>query len=519
MASFDFAILMVAKDMASKTIGKVSKQISGLSKAGATASRGLQTLGANLLKLGAVAAVGIGAAVKSGIDSLATLESAVASVDGAIVQLGLTGAVTGGQVATWANDIERNVGAAFDDKDITQATATLLRFGKVTPSNLKPAMEVMTDLATKTGSVDSAATLLAKALADPEKAAGKLARSGVVLTKTQQDTIKAMVKSGKTAEAQKFLLDELAKTTKGAALASQGPYKRAMSTLADVTEDAQRALAEGFLPVLERLAARLGTAMADPKFINGIREFGKGLASGLDSLISIAEKLPWGTIGDSLKLAGAGAKAVLGVFTSMPPWVQTAVLTGWGLNKLTGGAIGSLVGQLAGGLIKGVLGIQAGVVNVTGGVVNAPGGALPGGGKTPGGGLLPALGTAGIIGATAAAIAAAAYVAFRVTDATLLNPKGGGEETIATNRNPNNVVNATWATIAENMRNGYRETTAAVDRVNYTVARKEWRPVINVSTGFTVSVRNVISAARVASTYNVSSGRRGTNLMYEGRNP
>ena len=105
----------------------------------------------NLAKVGAVAAVGLGVAVKSGLSSLAELESAVASVDGAIKQMGLTGKVTGGQVATWANEIEASVGAAFDDKAITQATSTLIRFGKVTTGNLRPAMDVITDLAAQDG--------------------------------------------------------------------------------------------------------------------------------------------------------------------------------------------------------------------------------------------------------------------------------------------------------------------------------------------------------------------------------
>jgi len=537
MASTELSILLLAKDMASKTIGKVSKEVSGLGKAGATASRGLSNLGANLAKIGAIAAVGLGVAVKSGLSSLAELESAVASVEGAIKQMGLTGQVTGSQVATWANEIEAATGAAFDDKAITQATSTLIRFGKVTPGNLRPAMEVITDLATKTGDVDSAATLLAKALADPTKAAGKLARSGVILTKSQQDQIKAFTEAGDAAAAQKVILDSLAQTTKGAALASQGPYKRAMSVLADVTEDAQRALAEGFLPVLEKVAGKLSKALADPKVMANIREFGKGLASGLDSLISIAEKLPWGAIGDSLKVAGAGAKAVLGAFVALPPWVQTAVLTGWGLNKLTGGALGGLVSQLAGGLIKGVLGIQAGVVNVTGGVVNAPGGGLPGGGKggAPGGGLL-SLGVLGPLAAVVTSAVAAGYVAWRVTDAALINPKGGGDQTIKTITDPHNVVTAVWATIAENTRKTVpaveslkSETTAILARVNSSVTAGDERVgsridslnsairAIKIQPKITVPVyvtSNVsVRTARVAST--VSARYGGANRIYE----
>jgi hypothetical protein len=337
---------------------------SRINRIGAHVSTGLKTAG-RTIGIGIVAAGGaIALGVKQGLDSLATLESAVTSVDGAIDQLGLTGKVTGAEVAQWANQIESAVGAAFDDKDITRATATLIRFGKVTPENIRPAMEVMTDLAAKTGDVDSAAQLLAKALADPEKAAGKLAKAGVVLTAEQQKTLKALVATGDAAGAQKFLLDRLAETTKGAAAATQGPYQRALSTLKDTFEDVERALAVGFLPVIEKVAELLKGKMADPGFLAKVEDFGRTLADALQKALDAAEKLPWGAIGDAMKLAGQGAKAALDLFTGLPAWVQTAVLTGWGLNKLTGGALGGIVGELSKGLIKGILGITAAQVNI-----------------------------------------------------------------------------------------------------------------------------------------------------------
>jgi len=96
---------------ATASLGKME---TSLGKIGGIAQQGIATAGRNLAKIGAVAAVGIGVAVKSGIESLAELESAVTSVDGAISQMGLTGKVTGAQIATWANEIEAATGAAFD---------------------------------------------------------------------------------------------------------------------------------------------------------------------------------------------------------------------------------------------------------------------------------------------------------------------------------------------------------------------------------------------------------------------
>jgi hypothetical protein len=172
-----------------------------------------------------------------------------------------------------------------------------------------------------------------------------------------------------------------------------------MSTLKDVTEDAERALAIGFLPVLQKVAGLLKGELAKPATIQSIKDFGTALAGGLDKLIGIAQRLPWGAIGDSLKIAGAGAKAVLDAFLSLPDWVQTAVITGWGLNKLTGGALSDIFSTLAGGLIKGVLGMTAGVVNINAAVVNGGAGGLPGVAEAAG------AGGAGLV-ATAAALAA-----------------------------------------------------------------------------------------------------------------
>lgn len=568
MASFDFSILMVAKDMASKTIKGVSKEVGTLNKISGHATRGVKTLGTNLLKLGAVAAVGIGVAVRSGIQSLADLENATTAVDGAISQMGLTGQVTSAQIAGWANEIETATEAAFDDKDITAATAGLIRYGKLTTSNLRPAMEVMTDLAARTGDVKTAGELLAKALADPAKAAGKLSRYGIILTKTQQDQIKAMIEAGEVAGAQALILDTLAESTKGAAAASKGPYQDALNILADVTEDAQRALATGFLPVLTKVAKLLSSELAKPGTMDNIKAFGETLASGLDSLIEIVRTLPWKQIGDSLKLAGAGAKAVLGAFSSMPPWVQTAILTGWGLNKLTGGALGSIVGELGKGLVKGVLNtntavmnVKAGVVNGLGGLGGGKGGGLPVGGAAAGTGVLSVALAAGSVAAIGSAVAIGL---FNVIPAIFRGKPGSSGPTIENNTSPTRATEAVWNTIAQNtqknlgatgkvaenvsgmaldirngfavgsteLRNGFTVNTAAVNAAKQltltslsgvkeaargttsAIQSKDMSPKVSVSTNVStvVSVRAVTNGQTTVSAYN----NRGTSATWGG---
>ena len=298
-----------------------------------------------------------------------------------------------------------------------------------------------------------------------------------------------------------------------------------------------------------------------------IKAFAKDLAGGFRAVVGIARSLPWAQIGQSLQLAGAGAKAVIGAFMAMPAWVQTAVLTGWGLNKLTGGAIGSLVGQLAGGLIKGVLGIQAGVVNVTGGVVNAPGGI--GGGK----GGLPAAAGAGLLATMLPAIAGAAAVAGLywlgkqnqnapnpVPDSNLLaaqawggvspnapgsaikqwNDRGGvkgpgggrGDASTADEVKRLGVQQALAARIvaaggratadrieaimAKNVRateSGDTRVAGRIDSMTAAVRAIKIAPVINVSTYPQISIRNVATANRIASAVDVRKGTGGGKIL------
>ncbi len=327
------------------SVGALKSMEGSMGRIAKHAGTGLKNAAANIAKIGAIGGAFIGLQVRSGIQSLATLEDAITSVDGALAQTGKGWTITGAQIAAVANQIETDTQRAFDDKDITQAATTLIRYGGIAQDQLEPAMRIMTDLAAKTGDVGSASEALAKAMADPTKATRLLRQAGVSLTKDQTKQIATWVENGQKTKAQAYLLDLVAQKTKGAAAAMHGPYNDAMKILADVTEDAQRALAEGFLPLLQRVADKLSNFLADPKNVQKIRDFGKGLADGFEKLLKVGERIPWGLIGDSLKTAGAGAKVVFDALTGLPPWIQTAVLTGWGLNKLTGGALGSIIGE------------------------------------------------------------------------------------------------------------------------------------------------------------------------------
>lgn len=266
---------------------------------------------------------------------------------------------------------------------------------------------------------------------------GKLGLSGERLTRTllglangSEELNRQMGVSEKAWEDNIALQEEASKKFK--TLSAQGQLLRNAFTRAGI------AVGTGLLEPLSRVAGILTESLTDTKTIQKLERLGESLGASLESLVTkigpnipaiverladafsevaefiadidfdkLGKSIPWDAIGRSMELAGRGAKIVYELFTSLPSWVQTAVLTGWGLNKLTGGALGSILGQV---VAKGVgaMMVKAGIVNVNGPVAGGggKGGGLPvptlsvAAGAAAGGGFLAA-------GPLAAAVAVA----------------------------------------------------------------------------------------------------------------
>jgi len=353
---------------------------SRLGRIGGIARQGVGTAIRNLERLGLVAGGLLASQVYAGVRSLEELQRATYATEGVIKSTGGVAGVTAEQVRRLAERLEDVTTA--DDKVIQSGENLLLTFTNIGKDVFPLATKAMVDLgiALAQGDVANAdfknsALQIGKALQDPVRGLLALRRSGVSFTKDQEALIKKLVKSGDLLGAQKIILAELEKEFGKAGEAAGQGFGADMRRFQDAVEGAQQALATGFLPLISEVARTLQTELAKPETLAKIREFGQGLAGGFRDLLDAAKKIPWSAVGDAMKLAGSGAKAIFDAFTALPPWVQTAVISGWGLNKLTGGALGGIVGELGKGLIRGVLGMNAGVVNINAGVVNGAGGA------------------------------------------------------------------------------------------------------------------------------------------------
>jgi hypothetical protein len=377
VAERELAILVRANGTAaaSRNIGTVGKAFGGLEQAGRKAASNLTK---NLTRIGVAAVVGIGSQVVLGVKSLAELDTLMRQTEGTIKSTGGAAGVTAGEIRTMAESLENLT--TVDDKVIQGGQNMLLTFTGIGREVFPDATKAMVDMAVAmakgdAGAVDLQGTAiqLGKALNDPVKGMTALRKVGVAFTTQQEDQIKALVKSGKTVEAQRLILRELGVEFGEAGRAAGTGFAADMRRLDDAAEDARKALAIGLMPVLQRAATWLRTKLADPAVLAKIKEFGDEMAGAFSEALVFIEKIDWKAIGTGLSTARDVAKTIVDTFLSLPPWVQTAVVTGWGLNKLTGGAVVSLVGELGKGLIKGVLGMTAGVVNINAASVTGAG--------------------------------------------------------------------------------------------------------------------------------------------------
>jgi hypothetical protein len=385
-------------DKFERALGGMERKTSTLGKIGGEVSRGAQTAVRNIATIGVFAAGAIASQVALGVQSLAQLEEVKNQTDAVIKSTQGAANVTAEEVRAQAEALEDL--STVDDKVIQRGQNMLLTFkgirNEVGEGNdiFNQATETALDMSVALGTdIKDSAIQLGKALNDPIRGISALRRVGVQFTEEQEDQIRTMVEAGDVMGAQKLILRELNDEFGGSAEAfGKGPGA-SLRRFGDAVEGAQQALATGFLPLMEKVSEKIQTLLADPAVLKQIQDFGVGAADTLDSLIDTALALPWGAIGDAFRLMGTGAKAALDFFTGMPSWIQTAVLTGWGLNKLTGGALGSIVGTLGSGLIKGVLGMNAGVVNINAATVNGGVGGAAGGAAAAGrgGGVLGTL--------------------------------------------------------------------------------------------------------------------------------
>lgn len=218
--------------------------------------------------LGALAAVNF---FKGGLDEIKAASAGAKQTEAALRSTGGAAKVTAGDIASLAGKIQDYSG--IEDDAIVKGQNLLLTFtgvrNEVGKGNdvFTRATRAAADLSTAGfGSMESASIQLGKALNDPVKGMTAMGRSGVTFTESQKKTIEALVKTGRTLEAQKIILAEVERQVGGSAKAYgeslpgqidrgkralEGLQEEVVGGLAPAIEGSARMFREDFLPAIK----------------------------------------------------------------------------------------------------------------------------------------------------------------------------------------------------------------------------------------------------------------------------
>lgn len=201
-----------AEDTTRSTIGRLTS----LGNLAGAALGGAAVVGGIALVNGALNTLRSG--VSSMLDEAMAAQDVEAELNAVLLSTGGIAGVTAARTHDLADELQ-NV-TRFEDDAILSAESMLLTFTRIGRDIFPDATEATLNLAQKFGSLDSAATMVGKALQDPIQGVTALRRVGIVLSEAQEEQIARFVELGDVASAQRVILAELSTEFGGLARAA-----------------------------------------------------------------------------------------------------------------------------------------------------------------------------------------------------------------------------------------------------------------------------------------------------------
>ncbi len=312
-------------------IDTVNKQLGNVEKASKSASGVLKGALAADLIAGGVSAIKDG--LTEAYDAVREQDRLAAQTAATLKSTGGAAGVTAGQITDLADSLEKK--SLIDAEAIQNGANLMLTFTGVKNAAgegndvFDQSIQTMTDMATALGKdTPAAATMLGKALNDPIKGVGALAKVGVSFTDQQKDQIATMMEAGDLTGAQKVILAELNKEYGGSAQAAanaDGGFKRLKDTFDGLLEEGIRLV----LPAVQQLATWLADNL--PGAIDQAKAALEPLTPALDAIGgALGAAFQWMTENPETVTAFATAigvmAAAIGIVTAVQ-WLWNAAMT------------------------------------------------------------------------------------------------------------------------------------------------------------------------------------------------
>lgn len=250
-----------------------------------------QIAAASLIPLGAAVA-GIGFALKQGADDAKVLDNALVSLRGALKLGGKETGITARMVRDLASSMEGLT--SISEESLITAQGQMIRFGAVTRKNLPRVTRLLADTAVGMRQVNEQGEIapgflnkFTRALKDPTKGLALLARSGVPVSKSQQELVKRLQETGRTAEATEVVMKLLGRRFEGESkrlgTSIGGRFRLAVDDVQDAVRDLTKKILPTIAPIIQQVSRDIAAT------INGnqqqIASFVGGLVRGIGAIV------------------------------------------------------------------------------------------------------------------------------------------------------------------------------------------------------------------------------------------
>lgn len=272
------------------TIGAQTRQFD---KALGASMRRTKTFGKNIKTLGKNMTMGLTAPIAAlGFTAVKAFDEqakAIAQVDAGLKSTGNLVGFTSKQLQQMASDLQNKT--IFGDEEILKdATSQLLTFTNIAGEQFGRTQKVALDLATRLdGDLKSASIQLGKALNDPIANLSALSRSGIQFSEDQKAVIKSLTESGRLAEAQTLILDELEKqyggSAEAAAKAGTGGLKQLANSFGDLQEEFGKIIMDFLPPVIDGLKNMMDAFKNLSPQVKRFIVIGGGIAAAIGPLL------------------------------------------------------------------------------------------------------------------------------------------------------------------------------------------------------------------------------------------
>ncbi|WP_444923451.1 phage tail length tape measure family protein [Microbulbifer sp. DLAB2-AF] len=279
-----------------KATRHTNKRMREIKKSSQTAAR---AIGA------AFAAIGAAVGTKEIIEATIRQENALRQLEARLKSTEGVAGLSSEELQNLAGTMQQLT--TFGDEAVMEMEALLLTFTNIHGEVFKRATPAILDMSVAMGTdLRSSAVQLGKALNDPIKGISALSRTGIQFTDAQKSTIEALVESGRTAEAQGLILEELEKQFGGAAEAAAdtfgGALKQAQNAFGDLLEsegglNEGKAALQELTKLLQDPATKKAAAALTNGLIKGFTAVSKVVTDTVNTVQYLAEEFAAITVG------------------------------------------------------------------------------------------------------------------------------------------------------------------------------------------------------------------------------